>query len=132
VRARQKLCGVVLIGFVSDGVVISDVLEHLLDLKLALHEIARILKPGARVVFDTINRTPWSLLSTYPYSPDLSNLFPTPTPSIHSFFLWCRRLGGNQVVGCPGACGLDSGLNLKYFFFKARLHTLIFFLVQYA
>jgi len=40
-----------------DGVVISDVLEHLHDLPAAAREIARVLRPGGVVVFDTINRT---------------------------------------------------------------------------
>ena len=42
-------------GSVS-GVVISDVLEHLLDLNLAFAEMNRVLKPGGVIVFDTINR----------------------------------------------------------------------------
>jgi 2-polyprenyl-6-hydroxyphenyl methylase/3-demethylubiquinone-9 3-methyltransferase len=40
-----------------DVVVISDVLEHLHDLPSAVAEIARVLRPGGVVVFDTINRT---------------------------------------------------------------------------
>ena len=42
-------------GSVS-GVVISDVLEHLLDLNRAFAEMNRVLKPGGVIVFDTINR----------------------------------------------------------------------------
>jgi 2-polyprenyl-6-hydroxyphenyl methylase/3-demethylubiquinone-9 3-methyltransferase len=40
-----------------DAVVISDVLEHLHDLPTAVSEIARVLRPGGMVLFDTINRT---------------------------------------------------------------------------
>ncbi|MEV6599713.1 bifunctional 2-polyprenyl-6-hydroxyphenol methylase/3-demethylubiquinol 3-O-methyltransferase UbiG [Actinoplanes sp. NPDC051346] len=40
-----------------DLVVVSDVLEHLADLGAATAEIARVLRPGGLVVFDTINRT---------------------------------------------------------------------------
>jgi len=40
-----------------DAVVISDVLEHLHDLPRAAAEIARVLRAGGVVVFDTINRT---------------------------------------------------------------------------
>ncbi|MFI5495813.1 bifunctional 2-polyprenyl-6-hydroxyphenol methylase/3-demethylubiquinol 3-O-methyltransferase UbiG [Actinoplanes sp. NPDC051859] len=40
-----------------DLVVVSDVLEHLHDLPAATAEIARVLRPGGLVVFDTINRT---------------------------------------------------------------------------
>lgn len=43
-----------------DAVVISDVLEHLLDLRSACKEAARVLKPGGVIVFDTIHRTPVS------------------------------------------------------------------------
>jgi 2-polyprenyl-6-hydroxyphenyl methylase/3-demethylubiquinone-9 3-methyltransferase len=48
-----------------DGVIVSDVFEHLDDLPKALREIHRILKPNGVVVFDTIARTWWSWLSTY-------------------------------------------------------------------
>jgi len=40
-----------------DGVVMSDVLEHLHDLPRALQEVSRILKPDGVFVFDTVNRT---------------------------------------------------------------------------
>lgn len=43
-----------------DGIICSDVLEHLYDLPKALSEIARVLKPNAVFTFDTINRTPLS------------------------------------------------------------------------
>jgi 2-polyprenyl-6-hydroxyphenyl methylase/3-demethylubiquinone-9 3-methyltransferase len=48
-----------------DGVIVSDVLEHLHDIPAAMNEISRVLKPGGVVVFDTIARTWWSWLSTY-------------------------------------------------------------------
>jgi 2-polyprenyl-6-hydroxyphenyl methylase/3-demethylubiquinone-9 3-methyltransferase len=47
-----------------DAVVISDVLEHLHDLPGAVAEIARVLKPGGSLLFDTINRTISSYLIT--------------------------------------------------------------------
>ncbi|KAL9642138.1 hypothetical protein ABK040_007143 [Willaertia magna] len=40
-----------------DIVILSDVMEHLLDLRLAMKEIRRILKPNGLFLFDTINRT---------------------------------------------------------------------------
>lgn len=40
-----------------DGVVISDVLEHLHDLPRAVAELVRVLRPGGILAFDTINRT---------------------------------------------------------------------------
>jgi 2-polyprenyl-6-hydroxyphenyl methylase/3-demethylubiquinone-9 3-methyltransferase len=45
-----------------DGVLISDVLEHLHDLGGAAKEIARVLRPGGVVVFDTVSRTVKSYL----------------------------------------------------------------------
>jgi len=48
-----------------DGVIISDVLEHLHDLRLAMSEIKRILKPNGILVFDTINRTWLSYILMY-------------------------------------------------------------------
>jgi 2-polyprenyl-6-hydroxyphenyl methylase/3-demethylubiquinone-9 3-methyltransferase len=43
-----------------DAVVAADVLEHLPDLPAAVAELARVLAPGGGLVFDTVNRTPWS------------------------------------------------------------------------
>lgn len=40
-----------------DGVVSSDFLEHVFDLDAVTREIARVVKPGGFVLFDTINRT---------------------------------------------------------------------------
>ncbi|KAL0476538.1 ubiquinone biosynthesis O-methyltransferase [Acrasis kona] len=40
----------------ADVVVMSDVLEHLHDLTLAMSEVSRILKPGGIFLYDTINR----------------------------------------------------------------------------
>jgi len=43
-----------------DAVVMSDVLEHLHDLNAGVAELARVLRPGGVLAFDTINRTPKS------------------------------------------------------------------------
>jgi 2-polyprenyl-6-hydroxyphenyl methylase/3-demethylubiquinone-9 3-methyltransferase len=40
-----------------DGVIVSDVLEHIHDIPTALSEMARVLKPGGVLVYDTITRT---------------------------------------------------------------------------
>merc|ERR1711920_563495 len=40
-----------------DVVIMSDVLEHLLDLKKALREVARVLKPGGVFLYDTLDRS---------------------------------------------------------------------------
>jgi 2-polyprenyl-6-hydroxyphenyl methylase / 3-demethylubiquinone-9 3-methyltransferase len=43
-----------------DAVVAADVLEHIPDLPGAVRELARVLRPGGRLLLDTINRTPWA------------------------------------------------------------------------
>jgi len=40
-----------------DAVIMSDVVEHFLDIPRALAEAARVLKPGGILLFDTIERT---------------------------------------------------------------------------
>jgi len=45
-----------------DGIIMSDILEHLHDLPKVATEISRMLKPGGVFVFDTINRTVLSYL----------------------------------------------------------------------
>lgn len=43
-----------------DAVVAADVLEHMGDLPAVVAELARVLAPGGRLLFDTINRTLWA------------------------------------------------------------------------
>jgi 2-polyprenyl-6-hydroxyphenyl methylase / 3-demethylubiquinone-9 3-methyltransferase len=43
-----------------DHVACCDVLEHVNDLDRVVQEIARVLKPGGRFFYDTVNRTPLS------------------------------------------------------------------------
>ncbi|KDN52213.1 S-adenosyl-L-methionine-dependent methyltransferase [Tilletiaria anomala UBC 951] len=43
-----------------DAVLSSDVLEHLHDVRQALKEVTRVLRPGGVFVFDTINRSVFS------------------------------------------------------------------------
>ena len=59
-----------------DAVVISDVLEHLLDLRRAVNEIHRVLRPGGVLVFDTIARTPYSYLFLWFGPQKLFNVLP--------------------------------------------------------
>jgi len=47
-----------------DGVVMADVMEHLLDLPSAMRQVWRVLRPGGVLVFDTINRSYKSYLLT--------------------------------------------------------------------
>ncbi|MCL5256259.1 MAG: bifunctional 2-polyprenyl-6-hydroxyphenol methylase/3-demethylubiquinol 3-O-methyltransferase UbiG [Chloroflexi bacterium] len=47
---------------VMDLVTCFDVLEHVPDKHATISEINRVLKPGGRLFFDTVNRTFWSRL----------------------------------------------------------------------
>ncbi len=40
-----------------DTVVAFDVLEHVSDLGTAIEEVSRVLRPGGRLIYDTMNRT---------------------------------------------------------------------------
>ncbi|EER01004.1 conserved hypothetical protein [Perkinsus marinus ATCC 50983] len=68
-----------------DGVIISDVLEHLLDLQGALTEIYRVLKPGGVLVFDTISRTVWSYTTVWMITQEILNIMP---PNAHDWRLF--------------------------------------------
>ena len=59
-----------------DAVVVSDVLEHLLDLPAAVKEIHRVLKPKGVIVLDTINRSIYSVLVTWLIAQEILNVVP--------------------------------------------------------
>jgi len=63
----------------QDGVVMSDVLEHLHDLKSAVAEVYRVLKPGGVFVLDTINRTFLSWVALILLSERLTGFVPPGT-----------------------------------------------------
>jgi glycogen(starch) synthase len=48
-----------------DAVLALDLLPHLPDLEQGLGELARIVRPGGKLVFDTSNANPWWVLA-YP------------------------------------------------------------------
>lgn len=70
-----------------DLVVISDVLEHLHDLPRAVGEIARVLRPGGVVVFDTINRTAASYLKAILLSEKILRII---YPGTHNWRMFIR------------------------------------------
>ena len=55
--ARAAAESLPLAGAAFDVVVAFDVLEHVVDLPTAIQEVARVLKPGGRFIYDTMNRT---------------------------------------------------------------------------
>lgn len=62
-----------------DAVVCVDVLEHVADLQQVITEVARVLKPGGRFLFDTINRNPVARFATITLAEDLLRLLPRGT-----------------------------------------------------
>ena len=59
-----------------DAVVCVDVLEHVQDLAQVLSEVHRVLKPGGRFLFDTINRNPLARLAAITVAEDILRLLP--------------------------------------------------------
>lgn len=70
-----------------DGVLMADVMEHLLDLPAAVAEVRRVLKPGGVLVFDTINRTYKSYLAAIVLAEEVLQLVP---PRVHDWRLFLK------------------------------------------
>ncbi|MEM1268150.1 MAG: bifunctional 2-polyprenyl-6-hydroxyphenol methylase/3-demethylubiquinol 3-O-methyltransferase UbiG [Pseudomonadota bacterium] len=62
-----------------DAVVCVDVLEHVESLPDVLSEVHRVLKPGGRFFFDTINRSLLARLATITVAEDILRLLPKGT-----------------------------------------------------
>jgi 2-polyprenyl-6-hydroxyphenyl methylase/3-demethylubiquinone-9 3-methyltransferase len=90
-----------------DAVVAADVLEHVPDLPAAAAELARVLAPGGRFAFDTINRTPWSWFTAVFGLERVLRIVPRDT---HDWRLFIRpgeldrllRAGGLEPVALEG------------------------------
>jgi len=70
-----------------DGVVMADVMEHLLDLPAAVREVDRVLRPGGVLVFSTINRTYRSYLAAITLAQDVFKMVP---PDCHDWRLFVK------------------------------------------
>lgn len=70
-----------------DGVLMADVLEHLLDLPSAVREVRRVLRPGGVLVFDTINRTYKSYLFAVLLAQEVAAMVP---PNTHDWRLFIK------------------------------------------
>jgi 2-polyprenyl-6-hydroxyphenyl methylase/3-demethylubiquinone-9 3-methyltransferase len=82
-----------------DRVVCVDVLEHVDDLHRCLREIARVLKPGGVLLFDTINRTVlarWIVIGLYER---LLRAAPRGTHDVRKFITPRELLDGLRWVG---------------------------------
>jgi 2-polyprenyl-6-hydroxyphenyl methylase / 3-demethylubiquinone-9 3-methyltransferase len=62
-----------------DAVVCVDVLEHVADLALVLSETTRVLRPGGKFLFDTINRNPLATFATITMAENVLKLLPKGT-----------------------------------------------------
>jgi 2-polyprenyl-6-hydroxyphenyl methylase / 3-demethylubiquinone-9 3-methyltransferase len=90
-----------------DAVVAADVLEHVPDLPAVVAELARVLAPGGRFAFDTINRTPWSWFTAVFGLERVLRMVPRDT---HDWRLFIRpgeldrllRAGGLEPVALEG------------------------------
>jgi 2-polyprenyl-6-hydroxyphenyl methylase/3-demethylubiquinone-9 3-methyltransferase len=70
-----------------DGVLLSDVLEHLHDLDTALAQVSRILKPRGVLVLDTIDRTWLSYIAMILVNEHLTGFI---RPNSHDWRLFLR------------------------------------------
>jgi 2-polyprenyl-6-hydroxyphenyl methylase / 3-demethylubiquinone-9 3-methyltransferase len=62
-----------------DAVVCVDVLEHVRELDRVLSETVRVLRPGGKFLFDTINRNPLAKFATITMAEDVLGLLPKGT-----------------------------------------------------
>ncbi len=83
-----------------DLAVVSDVLEHLHDVPAATAELARVLRPGGLVVFDTINRTPVSWFKAILLSERMLRIV---HPGTHDWSMFIRP---GELRETFAACGL--------------------------
>lgn len=88
-----------------DAVVAADVLEHVGDLPAAVREIARVLRPGGRLLFDTINRTAWSWAVALLGAERLTDLVPRGT---HQWRLFIRPDELHQLLTGAGLTAVAS------------------------
>lgn len=87
-----------------DHVVCVDVLEHVRDLDQVLAEVARVLRPGGRFLFDTINRTALARFAVVTMAEDVLRLLPKGTHDPALFIAPDRLRAGLAAAGLePGA-----------------------------
>lgn len=105
-----------------DIVCCCDVLEHVHDLDMVMSEMARVLKPGGVLFYDTINRTIKSKLIAIKFAQDwsLTRFMPS---DVH---VWDKFIRPNELKNSLEQHGLlhkeMTGLSLKTNPVKALFH----------
>jgi 2-polyprenyl-6-hydroxyphenyl methylase / 3-demethylubiquinone-9 3-methyltransferase len=107
-----------------DAVVCVDVLEHVANLNHVLSETARVLRPGGKFLFDTINRNLLATFATITMAEDTLGLLPKGTHDPAMFIKPLElRNGLIKAALIPGAItGLGPrGLNRRGDFIFGQL-----------
>ncbi len=86
-----------------DAVVCVDVLEHVADLDAVLGEVHRVLRPGGRFLYDTINRNPLASFVVVTLAEDLFRILPQGT---HDPAMFLRP---GELAAALGRAGLAPG-----------------------
>jgi 2-polyprenyl-6-hydroxyphenyl methylase/3-demethylubiquinone-9 3-methyltransferase len=82
-----------------DAIVAPDVLEHIPDLPAAVADLARVLRPGGSLLFDTINRTAWAWVTALWGAERLLGLAPRGT---HDWRLFIRPHELDRLLRAAG------------------------------
>ena len=104
-----------------DCVVCVDVLEHVADLDVVLDEVKRVLKPGGKFLFDTINRTMLATLFVVHFGETVLRLLPKGTHDPAMFIppkqlqdMLAARGFSNIKMSGFGPRGLDRKLDVTF------------------
>ncbi len=88
-----------------DVIACCDVLEHVEDLRRVVDEVARVLKPGGILLFDTVNRTAKSKLTLIKVWQDW-NVGGFGVPNAH---VWDRFITPAEMEALLRASGIEPG-----------------------
>lgn len=118
-----------------DHVVCVDVLEHVADLGIVLDEVKRVLKPGGKFMFDTINRTPLATLCVVHFGETILRLLPKGThdpamfiPPNHLRQLLTDRGFSNIQMSGFGPRGINKNFDVTF----GRMPTLTVMYIGHA
>ncbi len=94
-----------------DAVLSADTLEHVDDVDLVVSEAARVLRPGGRFVYDTVNRT-WKSRLLLVWLPQ--NVFHIAPPDTHEYARFIKPDDLQTVMARHGLQNCETrGLALK-------------------